>query len=413
MPRVENVAPMKTADFEFDLPQELIAQQPTAVRSASRLLHLHCQPEHQSGSLRASINHHRFNQLPDLLAHEDLLVFNNTRVIPARLFGTRPTGGKVEILIERILNKQDVLAQIRASKSLKPGNQIVLEGDWQLEVTGREGSFFTLRFPEPGAYAIARQLGQVPLPPYIKRNDHSEVIGVDKNGGYSGEDVGVKASEQGGVQGGVQGGDKGDNDHYDEGNVTGFNLNDDKSRYQTVYAKRDGAVAAPTAGLHFDEPLLQTLASKGFHSAEVTLHVGAGTFQPVRVARVEDHQMHAEYVEVDELVCQAVAACKARGGRVIAVGTTSARSLETASASGSIQPMQGDTDIFIYPGYQFRTVDALITNFHLPGSSLIMLVSAMAGLDNIKAAYNEAINQSYRFYSYGDAMLITTGQIDT
>ena len=353
---------MNIADFDFDLPQELIAQHPAAVRSASRLLHLHCEPSgataNSTTNTTATISHHTFNQLPDLLSPDDLLVFNNTRVIPARMHGTRQTGGKVEVLIERILNKTDVLAQLRASKSPKAGSIITLDGGWQVEVTGREGDFFALRFPEPGASEIAELVGHVPLPPYIKRSDDDA----------------------------------------------------DKRRYQTVYAKRDGAVAAPTAGLHFDEPLLQAIASKGIHRAEVTLHVGAGTFQPVRVARLQDHRMHPEQVEVDERLCQAVASCRARGGRVVAVGTTSVRSLEAASASGELLPFQGDTDIFIYPGYRFRTVDALVTNFHLPGSTLLMLVSALAGLDHIKAAYNEAIHHSYRFFSYGDAMLITTGR---
>ncbi len=339
---------MDVADFHFELPEELIAKHPTPERSASRLMHV----DAASGNL----NRHHFYELDALLNPDDLLVFNNTRVIPARLFGRKGTGGRVEVMLERALDQHSALVQVRSSKSPKPGGDITLEGtDVTLRVTGREGQFFVVSFPDPGVLAIAEAHGHIPLPPYIDRADEAA----------------------------------------------------DADRYQTIYATQAGAVAAPTAGLHFDEPLMARLAEKGIATAEVTLHVGAGTFAPIRVERVEDHQMHAEYLEVEESVCEAVRACRARGGRVVAVGTTSVRSLESASASGELKPYRGETDIFIYPGYEFRSVDAMITNFHLPGSTLIMLVSAFAGTRLIQDAYATAIAESWRFFSYGDAMLIT------
>ncbi|MDO8862010.1 tRNA preQ1(34) S-adenosylmethionine ribosyltransferase-isomerase QueA [Haliea sp. E1-2-M8] len=347
---------MKVSDFHYELPPELIAQRPLPERSASRLLTV----DGASGALR----HLQFTDLPNCLRADDLLVFNNTRVIPARLWGRKSTGGRVEILIERMTGTGTALAHIRASKSPKPGMVIHLAptegaepGPWQLTVTGREGALFQLQAP-PGValHEILVAIGHMPLPPYIERADEAA----------------------------------------------------DRERYQTVFAERDGAVAAPTAGLHFTEALLQEVTAAGVERATVTLHVGAGTFQPVRVDSVEDHHMHAEYLEVDEALCAAVAATRARGGRVVAVGTTAVRSLESAaSGHGLVAPLRGDTNIFIFPGYRFRVVDAMITNFHLPESTLLMLVSAFAGREHIATAYREAIARRYRFFSYGDAMFIT------
>ena len=337
---------MRVSDFEFDLPDELIARYPEPERSASRLLHM------ASGG---AVSHHIFRELPDLLTPGDLLVFNNTRVIPARLYARKESGGRAEILIERITGDRTAIAQLRVSKTPAVGSFILLEGsDIAVRVAGRNGGFFDLEFPNPGVSRIAAEQGHMPLPPYIDREDEAA----------------------------------------------------DRERYQTVYAQKEGAVAAPPAGLHFDKPLLDELRSRGFNTAEVTLHVGAGTFQPVRVDKVEDHEMHSEWLEVDAAVVEAVRETREAGGRVIAVGTTSVRSLETAAKDGELKPFVGDTNIFIYPGYEFRVVDAMITNFHLPGSTLIMLVSAFAGFDNIRAAYRAAVDERYRFFSYGDAMLL-------
>lgn len=343
---------MQLADFHFDLPPELIAHHPPARRSGSRLLRM----DRRSGA----IAHHQFTDLPALLGSDDLLVFNNTRVIPARLFGFKPSGGKVEVLIERVMTDNKVLAQVRGSKSLKDGSHIVLpDGDHPVvnaTIDGREGEFLILQFPPAlDLMALLDRIGHMPLPPYIKRADELA----------------------------------------------------DRERYQTVYAEKAGAVAAPTAGLHFDAELLAALQAKGIKTAHVTLHVGAGTFQPVRVQNLAEHRMHAEYLEVSEAVCTAVRECRARGGRVVAVGTTTVRCLETASQGGELQPFAGDTRIFIYPGYQFRSVDALITNFHLPESTLLMLVSAFSSREHILAAYAEAVREKYRFFSYGDAMLLS------
>lgn len=339
---------MQTSDFEFELPEHLIAQYPTTERTASRLLHL--------DATSGAINHYHFRDLPSLLAPSDLMVFNNTRVIPARLFGAKSTGGRIEILLERVLDEHCALVQIRSSKTPRPGGHIHLDGQpGVVTVESRQGSFYRLRFPEPGVLAIANACGHMPLPPYIDRDDDIS----------------------------------------------------DQARYQTVFAERDGAVAAPTAGLHFDKPLLAEISDLGVASTQVTLHVGAGTFQPVRVTNIDEHQMHSEQAEVTVPVCEAVAACRARAGRVVAVGTTSVRCLESASATGHIAPFKGDTDIFIYPGYEFRSVDALVTNFHLSGSTLMMLVSAFADREMILHAYDVAIKEEYRFFSYGDAMLIT------
>jgi S-adenosylmethionine:tRNA ribosyltransferase-isomerase len=341
---------MLRSEFDFHLPDELIAKYPTPQRTSSRLLHLTA-PE-------GRITHHVFSDLTGLLDPGDLLVFNNTRVLRARLLGRKSSGGRIEILIERITGRCEALAQVRASKAPKPGSEIILDGADNHErviVVGRSGQFFQLLFPEPGVSETLDKLGHIPLPPYIDREDEIE----------------------------------------------------DFSRYQTVYASEDGAVAAPTAGLHFDEALMSALALKGIEQAFVTLHVGAGTFQPVRVNEIEDHDMHSELISVNEEVCSQVERCRDRGGRVIAVGTTSVRCLETASESGEIRPFEGATDIFIYPGYEFRMVDAMLTNFHLPESTLLMLVSAFAGMAQVKTAYQQAIDHNYRFFSYGDAMFIS------
>ena len=339
---------MKRSDFYFDLPEELIAHYPPEKRTDSRLLCI----SRETGD----VSHRQFTDFPALLNPGDLLVFNNTRVIPARLFGQKESGGKVEVLLERVMAENQILAQVRASKTPKTGSTIIFTADAKAEVLGREGEFFILAFPETvDLMQLLDEIGHMPLPPYIKRED--ELL--------------------------------------------------DKERFQTVYGEKQGAVAAPTAGLHFDEALLAEIEAKGIETAKVTLHVGAGTFQPVRTELIEEHKMHAEYLEVDETVCAKVNACRARGGRVIAVGTTSVRCLETASQSGEISPYKGDSSIFIYPGYEFKSVDALLTNFHLPESTLIMLVSTLAGRENILKAYNEAIKEQYRFFSYGDATFIS------
>ncbi len=338
---------MKRTDFHYELPAELIAQLPLEQRSASRLLCF----DRQSGRL----SDRNFSNLPGLLNPGDLLVFNNTEVIPARLYGRKASGGRVEILVERLLNQHECLAQVRASKSPKPGGTLILEDGSELRVLGREDSFFHLQAVGGDLMDLLQGLGHMPLPPYITREDTQR----------------------------------------------------DRDRYQTVYAETPGAVAAPTAGLHFDQALLEQLKDTGIQSTTVTLHVGAGTFQPVRVDNIEDHHMHAEWLEVPPSACEAITAARARGGRVIAVGTTAVRSLETAAQAGSLEPFSGDSRIFIYPPYQFRVVDAMITNFHLPESTLLMLVSAFAGREPIKAAYLHAVEQRYRFFSYGDAMLLT------
>ncbi|HPQ94338.1 MAG: tRNA preQ1(34) S-adenosylmethionine ribosyltransferase-isomerase QueA [Thiothrix sp.] len=339
---------MQLSDFFYHLPPELIAQSPLPKRSQSRLLVL------DGASGRLSDRH--FTDLAELLQPDDLLVFNNTRVIPARLYGHKASGGRIEVLMERIINPHVVQAHIRASKAPRAGTRLLLENTLEAEVTGRnDDGLFQLRFlHETPVFDLLEQFGHIPLPPYIGRPD----------------------------------------------------LASDRERYQTVFARIPGAVAAPTAGLHFDEPLLQRLAHKGIQSTTVTLHVGAGTFQPVRVQELSRHTMHAEYAEVPQQACNAIQACRARGGRVIAVGTTSVRSLESATGLQGLKPFQGDTRLFIKPGYRFRSVDAMITNFHLPESTLLMLVSAFAGTDNIRSAYQHAIARHYRFFSYGDAMLL-------
>ena len=295
-----------------------------------------------------------FRQLPSLLREGDLLVFNDTRVIPARLYGHKESGGKVEIMLERLLSDSECLAQMRVSKPPRSGSMLLLEEGSRLEVIAREGSFFRLRSLDVSLSDLLQHIGHTPLPPYIDREDTAA----------------------------------------------------DRERYQTVYATNPGAVAAPTAGLHFDHDLLDIIDRKGIARAFVTLHVGAGTFQPVRSENIEDHRMHAEYLEVPASVCAAIDQAKKNGGRIVAVGTTAVRSLETAAAGGELRPFRGDSRIFIYPGYEFTVIDGLITNFHLPESTLLMLVSALAGPDEIRAAYEHAVQEQYRFFSYGDAMLL-------
>jgi S-adenosylmethionine:tRNA ribosyltransferase-isomerase len=332
------------SDYDFDLPPELVAQSPLAQRSASRLLHV----------AQAAFADRAFTDIVDLLSPGDLLVFNNTRVLKARFFGVKETGGKVEALVERVLDARTVHAQLRASKSPPPGTRIRLADAFDVVVGERAGEFFTLTFPDD-VFDLIEAHGRLPLPPYI---EHAA-------------------------------------DAHDE------------ERYQTVYAKEPGAVAAPTAGLHFDAPLLQRLQERGVRLAYVTLHVGAGTFQPVRVENLAEHQMHSEWYTISQDTVDAVAETRAAGRSVVAVGTTSLRALESASQSGRLVAGSADTRLFITPGYRFHTVNRLITNFHLPKSTLLMLVSAFAGYDTMRAAYRHAIEQHYRFFSYGDAMLLT------
>lgn len=333
------------SDFDFDLPPERIAQLPLPNRSASRLLQV-------DGD---QLVDRQFADIVDQLASGDLLVMNDTRVLKARFFGVKETGGNVEVLVERVLDNRTVLAQVRASKSPKPGNRIRLAGAFNVTAGERAGEFFTLTF-DGDVFDLIEAHGRLPLPPYIEH----------------------------------------DADQFDE------------NRYQTVYSREPGAVAAPTAGLHFDEALLAQLKSKGVNFAYVTLHVGAGTFQPVRVEVLAEHKMHTEWYTVPQETVDAVRAARAAGKDVVAVGTTSLRALESASQSGQLEAGSADTALFITPGYTFKTVSRLITNFHLPKSTLLMLVSAFAGYHEIKRAYAHAIASQYRFFSYGDAMLLTT-----
>ncbi|MGR8932175.1 MAG: tRNA preQ1(34) S-adenosylmethionine ribosyltransferase-isomerase QueA [Gammaproteobacteria bacterium] len=338
---------MKKSDFNYHLPAELVAQKPLVERCASRMLQLN----RKTGELIDS----RFKDFIGLLTPDDVLVFNNTRVIPARLFAQKATGGKVEILIERIEETRQALAHVRASKSPKPDAELFLQNGVACRVLARENDLFRLKFETEGSLLeLLAEIGHMPLPPYIDRAD-------DK---------------------------------------------DDLNRYQTVFAKQAGAVAAPTAGLHFDESTMKQLVEKGIAATFVTLHVGSGTFQPVRVEDLSQHIMHKEFFQVSENCVEAVYAAKKRGGRVVAIGTTAVRALESASASGRLQAGCGDTQLFITPGYQFKTVDAMLTNFHLPESTLLMLISAFAGYDAVMSAYRHAIQQRYRFFSYGDAMAI-------
>jgi S-adenosylmethionine:tRNA ribosyltransferase-isomerase len=340
---------MQRTDFQFDLPPDLIAQFPSQQRTASRMLVL----DGNTGVIQDK----QFTDLVELLRPDDLLVFNNTKVIPARLLGYKDSGGRVEVLVERVLDDKRVLAHVRSSKSPGAGRRLILEQHIELEVLGRHDALFELEVVSESKTIseLLEEYGRLPLPPYIQR------------------DV----------------------------------SNEDKDRYQTVYAQHVGAVAAPTAGLHFDEVMLKRIQDSGIDTTFVTLHVGAGTFQPVRVDDIKTHQMHSERIEVSQEVCDKIEQTRQRGGRVIAVGTTSVRSIESAVREGKIKPYSGETDIFIYPGYEFRYIDAMITNFHLSESTLLMLVSAFSGRENILAAYQHAINKEYRFFSYGDATFLT------
>ncbi len=338
---------LELSDYDFDLPETSIARYPAKERSQSRLLAI--------DRFKGQWQDQTFLALGSYLRAGDLLVLNNSKVMPARLYGQKETGGRVELLIERILSSQEVLSQIRASKPLKAGQNIILDSGERLYVIERKDNLFQLRFlGQNSALEVMQASGHIPLPPYLHRA--AEAL--------------------------------------------------DSERYQTVYAKPQGSVAAPTAGLHFDEAMLAHLQEQGIELAYLTLHVGAGTFQPVRVNKIEEHQLHAEWLEVPESVCTAVRQTKARGGRVIAVGTTTVRALESAARTGSLEAFSGDSNIFIYPGYSFRVIDGLLTNFHLPQSSLLMLVAAFAGYETTLNAYHHAIASEYRFYSYGDCMLI-------
>ncbi|OWY39141.1 tRNA preQ1(34) S-adenosylmethionine ribosyltransferase-isomerase QueA [Xenophilus sp. AP218F] len=336
---------MQLSDFDYHLPEALIAQHPPATRGASRLLHV---AGRELGDLA-------FSDFLALVNAGDVLVFNDTRVIRARLFGEKASGGKVEALIERVLDEHTALAHVRSSKSPKPGSRLIFAGRWEAEMVERQDSLFKLRFlAEDNVFDILEASGKLPLPPYIERSAEGE----------------------------------------------------DDERYQTVYARERGAVAAPTAGLHFTDEMLAALAAKGVELAYVTLHVGAGTFQPVKVENVAEHKMHSEIYEIPAQTVERIAAARARGGKVLAVGTTSVRALESAARSGELTAGRGETDIFITPGYRFRVVDRLLTNFHLPKSTLLMLVSAFAGYEEMRAAYAHAVAREYRFFSYGDAMLL-------
>ena len=334
---------MKLNDFDFDLPKSLIAQYPSRSRTDSRLL-----------VLRDILVDSTFSQLGNFLKPNDLLVLNDTKVIPARLFGHKDSGGKVEVLVERLINDHEALVMIKSSRSPKIGSYVVLENKRSFKICDKNDGIYKVDFESDFILNVLNEIGHIPLPPYINREDSKE----------------------------------------------------DQSRYQTVYAKNDGAVAAPTAGLHFDEILLSSLENQGINHTFVTLHVGAGTFQPVKVENIESHKMHSEYYEISTETIDKIEQAKALGGRIIAVGTTAVRALESASINGRLKHQKGDTDIFIYPGFKFQIVDAMITNFHLPKSSLLMLVSAFIGYKEMFETYSHAIKEQYRFFSYGDAMLL-------
>ncbi len=338
---------MKKSDFRYELPTELIAQHPLPERSASRLLVLPPAPD--------AVSDRTIRELPEFLLPGDLLVFNDTRVLPARLFGRKATGGRVEVLIERVLGGNEARAQLGVSKSPQAGSELVLDDGTRVAVLGREGDFYRLRFEsEEPLEKLLQRIGRMPLPPYMTREPEAA----------------------------------------------------DADRYQTVFARAPGAVAAPTAGLHFDETLLAGLRARGVEFGHITLHVGAGTFQPMRAEEFKDHVMHSEWLNVGAALCEQIRSAKARGGRVVAVGTTVVRALETAFREGEVQPFAGDTRLFLFPGRRIRSVDALVTNFHLPESTLLMLVSAFAGYKRVMAAYAHAVRERYRFFSYGDAMLV-------
>lgn len=337
---------MKKSDFMYHLPETLIAQRPLPERDGSRLLCV--------DRATARIMDRRFTDFIDVINDRDVVVFNDTKVIRARLYGKKQSGGKIEILIERILDDNKAIAHVKSSKSPKTGAVIELEAGYHCVVLGREDDLFQLHFAGINVLALLEKIGHIPLPPYINREDEVSDI----------------------------------------------------ARYQTVFAREAGAVAAPTAGLHFDQAMMEKIKAKGVQTAFVTLHVGSGTFQPVRVKDLSDHIMHKEYFAVSQATADAVRLAKAKGGRVIAIGTTAVRALESASKNGQLEAGFGDTDLFITPGYQFNSVDALLTNFHLPESTLLMLVAAFAGYEPVMNAYRHAIDQSYRFFSYGDAMFL-------
>jgi len=336
---------MLISDFDYALPEELIAQYPATERRASRLL-----------SVQDSLCDQDFSDLPGLLRKGDLLVFNDTRVIRARLQARKETGGRSEVLIERVQTATEALAHVRASKSPKPASRLIFEGGVVATVNGRDGEIFSLTFSEP-VLSVLERYGEVPLPPYLNRDSESA----------------------------------------------------DDERYQTVYARDPGAVAAPTAGLHFDDAMLQETLANGVNHTFVTLHVGAGTFQSLRHEDIAANRLHSERLQVDAACCDAIRQTRANGGRIVAVGTTSVRALESAASDGELKPYSGETDLFILPGFKFRTIDAMITNFHLPQSSLLMLVAAFAGTERVLEAYAHAVREQYRFFSYGDAMFLTPG----
>ncbi|HLB43174.1 MAG TPA: tRNA preQ1(34) S-adenosylmethionine ribosyltransferase-isomerase QueA [Gammaproteobacteria bacterium] len=342
---------MRLEDFHFELPSRLIAHYPLSRRSDSRLLCLN--------NATGEVSHRQFDQLVDLLRQGDLLIFNDTKVIPARLLGYKITGGRVEVLVERMLDEQSMLAQVHVSKSPRIGDRLIFSDEIYLDVTNKQRQFYELSYRQTDKtiLEVVEELGQVPLPPYMQRPPEKS----------------------------------------------------DQERYQTVYAKHKGAVAAPTAGLHFDEDVLRALRKKQIEFGFLTLHIGSGTFTPVRTKNIQEHTMHAEHLKISSELCNKIIQAKAEGRRIVAVGTTSLRALETASQQGSMTPYDGETNIFIYPGYQFRCVDMLITNLHLSGSTLLMLVCAFGGYKNVMRAYRLAIKESYRFYSYGDAMLVFGG----
>jgi S-adenosylmethionine:tRNA ribosyltransferase-isomerase len=337
---------MQLDDFNFELPSELIARYPLARRSDSRLLCL----------LADNLIHRQFSSVVDALQAGDLLIFNDTKVIPARLLGVKTTGGQVEVLVERILDEEHILAQVRSSKPLRPGSSLQLAQNQTVEVVDKQNQFYKLRYANKDCSILEmiEAIGQIPLPPYMQRTPDES----------------------------------------------------DQDRYQTIYAKHKGSVAAPTAGLHFDDEVMEKLRAKKVEMGYLTLHIGAGTFAPVRVENIFEHKMHAEYLDISAELCAKIHAARASGRRVIAVGTTSLRALETAAQHGSVQPYRGETSIFIYPGYEFKSADVLITNLHLPKSTLLMLVCAFGGYERVMRAYREAVREGYRFYSYGDAMWV-------
>ena len=340
---------MQLSEFDYELPDELIAQAPLPARRSSRLMHL--------DGVSGTVSDHRFEELAQFFRAGDLMVFNDTQVIKARMFGTKQSGGKVEIMIERVIDDGTALAMLRASRAPKPGQRIIIDEHVQLQVVSRENDLFVLAFPD-NVFCVLDRYGQVPLPPYIGRA--ADAI--------------------------------------------------DEDRYQTVYARHPGAVAAPTAGLHFDKQIMQGLERLGVDAAYVTLHVGAGTFQPVRVNDIDQHVMHSEWYRIPPATVQALQRAQSRGGRVCAVGTTSLRALESAAAAGAVTAGSAETQLFIRPGFRFKAVQRLLTNFHLPRSTLLMLVAAFAGLDNVLRAYRHAVQERYRFFSYGDAMLVEGAQ---